>query len=171
MKKLDVVVVLDNIRSAVNVGAIWRTAEAAGVTKLVLTGITPHPQVKDDHRLPYVAAKDEKQLAKTALGAEKILPFEYFADTETAIKALKQAGYRITAVEQSAGSIDLMSWQPRLPLALVLGPEVGGLSQSVLNACDEAVEIPMIGRKESLNVSVAAGILLYAVHQKSFSKS
>ncbi|HSX48365.1 MAG TPA: TrmH family RNA methyltransferase [Candidatus Nanoarchaeia archaeon] len=166
MKKPDVVVLLDNVRSAVNVGAIWRTAEAAGVTKLVLTGITPHPAITSDQRLPYVVARDEAQLAKTALGAEKTLAFEYYEDSLEAIRHLKQSGYKVCAIEQIEGSTSLLGWQPESHVVLVLGTEVNGLSEDVLSVCDEIVEIPMFGRKESLNVSVAAGIILYNLLQK-----
>jgi 23S rRNA (guanosine2251-2'-O)-methyltransferase len=166
MQQLPLVMVLDNVRSAHNVGAIWRTAEAAGIERLVLVGVTPHPPTSDDHRLPHVAEHDRKAIAKTALGAETILQFKYYLKLTTALDDLKAAGYQLVALEQSAGAVDLFSYQPTFPLALIAGPEVDGLDRSTLKSMDQVVEIPISGRKESLNVSVAVGIALYQLRYK-----
>lgn len=153
--------VLDNVRSSYNVGAIWRTAEAAGVSQLWLCGITPHPPVDQDSRLPYVAAKAGAAIAKTALGAEKSLPFNFCPTTLDCLRDLKSQGCVIYGLEQSPQAKDLFEFRPSFPLALVVGNEPKGLSPAVLAACDQLLEIPMRGQKDSLNVSVATGIALY----------
>jgi len=150
--------VLHNIRSVHNVGSIFRTADAAGVSKLILSGYTPTPL--DMYGRP------RADLAKVALGAEKIVPWEKTANVSTALKKLKKSGYMILAVEQSPRSISLFDWRlpsPTPPLALILGNEVRGLSPQILRAVDTILEIPMRGKKESLNVSVAAGIAMYSI--------
>ena len=134
--------ILHNIRSVYNVGSIFRTADAAGVSKIYLTGYTPDPA------------------PKTALGAEKFIPFER-GEISGIIKKLKSVKIRIIALEQSEKSIDYRKVRPRFPLALVLGNEVRGLSREVLKKSDIIMKIPMRGKKESLNVSVAAGIALF----------
>lgn len=143
------VLVLPDIRSAHNVGAMFRTADGAGVDKIYLTGYTakpPHPQ-----------------LDKVSLGAEKWMPWEYFKLTWRLLKKLREMGYNIIALEQTDKSIDINKWQPKFPLALVMGNEVTGVPKSLLKYCDGSIEIPMKGQKKSLNVSVAAGIALYKI--------
>lgn len=156
---------LVDIRSAHNVGSIFRTADAFGVAKIFLTGITPCPKYKGDRRLPHVAAKAEAMIAKTALGAEKTVAFEYVEDTQKMIAKLTTTGQKIYALEQSANSIPIAEFKPKYPCVLVFGNEVEGLSKPLLQQCDDVVEIPMHGNKESLNVSVAAGIALFAFSQ------
>ncbi|MBP6859739.1 MAG: RNA methyltransferase [Candidatus Magasanikbacteria bacterium] len=143
------ILVLPNIRSGHNVGAIFRTADGAGVDKLYLTGYTPCP--------PHV------QIDKVSLGAETWMPWEYKKQTGKLLKELKQIGYTIVALEQTKTSRDLFSWQPKFPIALVLGNEKTGVPRSLLKYCDESVEIPMRGKKNSLNVSVATGIAMYQI--------
>jgi 23S rRNA (guanosine2251-2'-O)-methyltransferase len=147
--KSPVVLVLDNVRSMHNVGAIFRTADAFALEKIWLCGITPRPP----HR----------EITKTALGSEESMAWEYAAETVAAVAALKQAGYQVVAVEQTTGSVQLPSFvpQPGRPLALVLGNEVFGVEDAVLALCDLAVEIPQFGTKHSLNVGVAAGVVLW----------
>ena len=148
------VLIVPNIRSAHNVGAIFRTADGAGVNKLYLTGYTarpPHPQ-----------------LDKVSLGAEKWMPWEYHKQTGRLVKKLKNDGYHVVALEQTKKSVNIYAWQPKFPIALILGNEKTGVTKAILELCDEAVELPMRGRKNSLNVSVAAGIAMYEV-SKNFN--
>ncbi len=148
MEKL-VYVVAHNIRSAYNIGAIFRTADAVGVDKIILGGYSPAPP--------------HSGIAKTALGAEKWVLFEKKIQTWRAIKKLKSQGFQIVALEQSPKSINYQKFKPKFPLALILGNEVKGLSRSIIQHCDQIIEIPMVGRKESLNVSVAFGIAIYRI--------
>ncbi len=143
------ILVLPNIRSGHNVGAIFRTADGAGVDKLYLTGYTPCP--------PHV------QIDKVSLGAETWMPWEYKKQTGKLLKELKQIGYTIVALEQTKNSKDLFNWQPKFPIALVLGNEKTGVPKTLLKYCDESIEIPMRGKKNSLNVSVATGIAMYQI--------
>jgi tRNA G18 (ribose-2'-O)-methylase SpoU len=149
----EISLILHNIRSAQNVGAIFRTADAAGVGKIYLTGYTSAP-------LDRFGRADGK-IAKTALGAEKTIPWEPHKNPGVLIKKLKKEGVRIAAVEQSPDSVSYTKWKPCFPLALILGNEVRGIPKSLQRVCDEVVEIPMHGEKESLNVSVAVGIILF----------
>ncbi len=149
MENNKFVLILPNIRSGHNVGAIFRTADGAGVDKLYLTGYTPCP--------PHT------QIDKVSLGAEKWMPWEYRKQTGKLLKELKEMGYNIVALEQTKTSQNISSWQPKFPLALILGNEKTGVSKALLKYCDESVEIPMLGKKNSLNVSVAAGIAMYHI--------
>ncbi|TSC68698.1 MAG: rRNA methylase [Parcubacteria group bacterium Gr01-1014_56] len=149
--------ILHNIRSVHNVGSIFRTADAAGVTKIILSGYTPLPI--DRFGMP------RKDFAKVSLGAEKTIPWVQTKTLVSAIRQLKKEKYYIVAVEQDKKSVSLFDFKPpkNKPLALVLGNEVRGLSKPALALCDKIVEIPMRGKKESLNVSVAAGIAIFFV--------
>ena len=152
-KPLSFFIILHNIRSAQNVGAIFRTADAVGVEKIYLTGYTPAP-------LDRFGRVDSK-IAKTALGAEKTIPWESCKSVGALIKRLKKNSVHVVAGEQSPSAVSCTKWKPKFPLAIILGNEVLGVSSAILRACDEVVEIPMRGAKESLNVSVAAGIILF----------
>jgi len=147
--KTPITVVLDNIRSCNNIGSVFRTSDALLIENIVLCGITATPPNKDIH--------------KTALDAEKSVPWEYFEETEEAVKILKDNGYRVFAVEQVENSISLPKFIPEKDqkLALVFGNEVKGVQQSVVNLCDGAIEIPQYGTKHSFNISVSAGIVLW----------
>lgn len=151
MKKASrskIIVVCHNIRSAFNVGAIFRTADGAGVSKIILGGYSAYPP--------------HPKLAKTALGAEKTIFYERVWQVWRAVDELKKQGYKIVALEKCRGAKNIFALKPiKQPLALVLGNEVRGLSKEILKRCDEIVFIPMAGRKESLNVSVAFGIAIY----------
>jgi len=157
----DIIVIAHNIRSTHNVGAIFRSAEGFGVSKIILSGYTPHPRFPGDTRLPHIAEKLQDQIHKTALGAEEMVPFEYQEELDLA--ALKDAGYRIVGLEQDARSVMMDEYVPGDKIALLLGEEVHGIEQNLLDQCDDIIEIPMQGKKESFNVSVAAGIALYAL--------
>lgn len=142
-----VVAVLHNIRSALNVGSMFRTADAAGVGKIYVCGYSPTP--------------DHDKVAKTALGAERSVPWEYHRQTGRLLGRLRKEGYRIVALEQTKRSENVFTFRSRFPVALVVGNEVRGVSASILAQADAAVEIPMRGTKESLNVAVAFGIAAY----------
>lgn len=155
----EIIVIAHNIRSTHNVGAIFRTAEGFGVKQILLSGYTPYPKLASDSRLPHIAEKLHAQIHKTALGAEEIVPFEY--NEYPPIDALRAKGYSILALEQDAKSIPLQSYSSADKVALILGEEVHGIDPKLLLHADTILEIPMTGKKESFNVSVAAGIALY----------
>lgn len=146
-------VILHNIRSAHNVGAIFRTCEGAGVTKIFLTGYTPRPL----DRFGRVVAKIEK----TSLGASALVPWEAVDDVHEVIGRLRTEGVQVVAVELVAQSVSLYEFRPSPVVAYMFGNEVTGLVSSELVASDVIVSIPMRGRKESLNVATTAGIVLF----------
>lgn len=146
--------ILDNIRSSYNVGAIFRTADGVGIDKIFLIGVTPCP-VDKFKRL-------NSRIAKSALGAEKIVAWEYKKTISPLLKKIKEDNVQIIALEQAPNSINYRQAKLKKSWALILGEETKGLSTSVLNQTDVIVEIPMKGSKESLNVSVAAGVALFA---------
>ena len=161
MKKISgikKIVILDNIRSVHNVGSIFRTSDALGIDKIYLCGCTPTPIDR--------FGRDRKDLAKVALGAEKDIKWEYAKDTAELIKKLKKEKYQIIAVEQAENSIDYKKVQLNNQVALVMGEEVKGLTQEAQKLADVIAEIPMQGKKESLNVSVAFGIAGYEIFGK-----
>lgn len=155
--RLPVLVVLDNVRSLYNTGAFFRTADACGLEKLVLCGITPRPD--QGHRQRHA-------IAKTALGAEDTVPWEYEPDTASAVARASAAGYQIAVVETSAAAIDLFEWKPAWPVCLVFGHETTGVAAQVMHTVQTQVRIPMRGKKESLNVATAAGVVLYELVRK-----
>ena len=149
--KSPIVLVLDNVRSLHNVGAVFRTADAFALEKIYLCGVTGRPP----HR----------EITKTALGSTESVAWEYAATTLEAARQLQAAGYQLVAVEQTTASVLLPQFSPApgRPLALVLGNEVFGVDDEVLALCEAAVEIPQLGTKHSLNVGVAAGVVLWDV--------
>jgi 23S rRNA (guanosine2251-2'-O)-methyltransferase len=160
----QLVLVADNIRSIHNVGSLFRSCDGLGVTQLYLCGITPHGFTgSNDDRLPHQIQKLQKELHKTALGAQNTVAWQYYSSTALALKDLKSQGYRVVALEQDTRSTPLGSYKPQARTALVVGPEVTGMSLDTLALCDDVIEITMQGVKESLNVSVAAGIALYTL--------
>jgi len=152
MIKHKIILILYNVRSRENVGSIFRTADGAGVDKIYLCGITSTPP--------------HEKISKTALGAENFVTWEYYKQTWRLLAKLKKEGINIVALEQTKESVDLFKFKPKFPLALVLGNEVKGLSPQILKYCDKKISIPMYGKKESLNVAVAAGIAVYAILNK-----
>lgn len=162
---MSIVLVLDNIRSAYNVGSILRTADAVGVKRVICVGTTPYPTVPNDTRPGHVAASNTREIAKTALGAEKSMSISYEPELNECLKALKEAGVTMLALEQATDSINLFDYEPNGQIALILGNEVDGVSPEGLEQADIALEIPMKGAKESLNVAVAAGIAMYQLTQ------
>ncbi len=153
-EKTPIVVVLDNIRSCNNIGSVFRTSDALLIEKIYLCGITATPP--------------NNEIRKTALDAERSVPWEYFEDTGEAVKKLQEEGLTVYAVEQVENSILLPDYQPAKgeKPALVFGNEVKGVKQTVVNLCNGAIEIPQYGVKHSFNISVSAGIVLWDVFQK-----
>ncbi len=147
------VLILPNIRSAINVGAIFRTADAVGISKIYLTGYTPRPTDK--------FGRVQKDIAKSALGAETWVDWEYRKTLVPLINSLKKKNYEIIAVEQDRKAVDYRKIKVPNECVFILGPEVFGLDRKILDKCDKIVYIPMYGKKESLNVSVACGVALF----------
>ncbi len=160
---VQLVLILDNLRSAHNAGAILRTCDAAGVTRVIACGSTPYMKLPGDARDPVVSRRNTAAIAKTALGAESTVMLEHFDDSLAAIAACRAEGRTIYGLEQTPVSANIMTFAPHLPAALIVGNEVDGIAADVLTACDTVLEIPQRGVKESLNVSVAAGIAVYAL--------
>lgn len=157
----EIIVIAHNIRSTHNIGSIFRTCEGFGVSRLIISGYTPYPTITTDARLPHISSKLTTQIHKTALGAEMLVPFEY--QTIPDFAALRSSGFAIVGLEQDERSVLLSDYAPPEKVALLLGEEVEGIDVNLLNECDDLVEIPMKGKKESFNVSVAAGIALYGL--------
>ena len=157
----EIIVIAHNIRSAHNVGAIFRTCDGFGVSRLILSGYTPYPRHIGDSRLPHVSEKLTVQMHKSALGAERLVPFEYQSRPDFA--SLRREGFIIAGLEQDERSVMLPDFHPPEKIALLLGEEVRGLTDELKDECGVLLEIPMRGKTESFNVSVAAGIALYAL--------
>ncbi|HVW23393.1 MAG TPA: TrmH family RNA methyltransferase [Candidatus Saccharimonadales bacterium] len=158
----QLILVAHNLRSTHNVGSLLRTAEGLGVSEVWLTGYTPYPAGgSDDDRLPHLARKVDAQIAKTALGAEKQIKWHRTADIARLVQELRQQGVTVIGLEQTPKSLPLPEFQPPDKLALIVGREVEGLEPEVLQVCDQTVEIPMFGKKESFNVVQAAAMALY----------
>jgi tRNA G18 (ribose-2'-O)-methylase SpoU len=159
----NIVIIAHDIRSTHNVGSLLRTADGLGVSKVYFTGYTPYPQLESDERLPHMAQKLGRQIAKTALGAEKSVNWEHRTDVRELINNLKRDGYTVAALEQSTGSQRLHEYVPTEKTALLLGREVEGIEDGLLALCDITLEIPMLGSKESLNVVQAAAMALFSL--------
>lgn len=153
-KKISVVVVLDNIRSAQNIGAFFRTSDAFAIQSIALCGITATPPSRDIH--------------KSALGAEMTVEWSYYPTTVECVEKLQEEGYTTLAIEQVDGAtmLDKMIFEPEKRYALIFGNEVMGVDQEVVDLCDGAIEIPQSGTKHSINVSVAGGVLLWCAYQQ-----
>lgn len=157
-KNKDMVVVLDNVRSVHNVGAIFRTADALGISKIFLCGITPLPIDR--------FGRERNDLHKAALGAEKAVSWEHASSTLLCVEQLKSDGYSVVCAEQAKNSIDYKTVIPKIKTVFVFGNEVEGVSQPVLSLADQIAEIKMTGIKESLNVSVTFGIMMFRMLDK-----
>ena len=153
MKPKQCAVVLHNIRSAQNVGAIFRTGDAVGISKIYLTGFTPQPIDR--------FGRKRGDIAKAALGGELYVAWEHYPKIKTLFKKLKKTGVSLVAVEQAPHALDFAKTRIDKPSAFIFGNEVRGLNHQILKKCDMVVAIPMRGKKESLNISVAVGIILY----------
>jgi tRNA G18 (ribose-2'-O)-methylase SpoU len=150
--KLPFCVVLNDIRSLYNVGSIFRTADGAGIEKIWICGITGHPP--------------DRQISKTALGAEAEVPWEYRRDAGSVLRELKARGYQIVFLEQLVESIPYQDYKPTAPVCLVLGSETSGVSEELVGLCDKTIEIEMAGAKNSLNVTVAFGVVAYHIRNQ-----
>ena len=151
----QIYLLLHDIRSTHNVGAIFRTADASGVKKIYLSGYTPAPVDR--------FGRDRQDISKASLGAEKTVLWEAVENVQDLIKGLKKQKFQIVGVEQDSRSIDYKSISKTKNMLIIMGNEVEGISKEILKACDTIAEIPMLGQKESLNVSVATGIILYSL--------
>ena len=152
-KKTPIIIVLDNVRSAMNVGSIFRNADAFIIEKIYLCGITATPP--------------NKELLKTALGAQDTLDWEYYTDTISLIKNLQHTDSYIVAVEQTENATRLNDFNiPRRKIVLIFGNEVFGVDQQVIDLCEECIEIPQFGTKHSLNIAVSAGIVMWELRNK-----
>ncbi len=156
-EKNPVVIVLDNVRSALNVGSVFRTADAFRVSKIYLCGITPTPPNRD--------------ILKSALGATETIQWDYAATTLEVIDHLKKENFYLAAIEQTKKSIQLQDFNlsKEKKLALIFGHEIDGVNQDVINECDASIEIPQQGTKHSLNIAVCAGIVVWEVFRKYLS--
>ena len=157
----EIIVIAHNIRSTYNIGAIFRTCEGFGVSKIILSGYSPYPKLPRDSRLPHIAEKLTLQIHKTALGAETMVPFKHQETPNLGL--LKKQGFTIVGLEQDNRSTPLRDYSTPDKIALLLGEEVDGITDSLRKQCDDLIEIPMHGKKESFNVSIASGIALYAL--------
>lgn len=153
--KMPLIIILDNVRSLNNIGSVFRTSDAFRVEAIYLCGISATPPSAEIH--------------KTALGAENSVAWQYFEDTHEAVQQLQQRGYKVMAIEQCQGSVMLDQWQPTFKTsetpyqgyAIVMGNEVKGVQQTVVDMCDGCIEIPQYGTKHSLNVSVTTGLVIW----------
>jgi len=152
LRPLPVSVLLDNVRSGYNVGAFFRTADAVALEKLYLCGITGKPPNTEIH--------------KTALGAEDSVAWEHSWDAPGVIRQLRQREVEVVAIETSVHAIDLFDWKPRFPICVIFGHEVEGVGQELSAMCDTHIRLPMLGRKHSLNVATAGGVVLYELLRK-----
>ena len=152
IKSQEIYLIVQNVRSLFNVGAIFRCADVFGVNKVYLCGYTGFPP--------------RKEISKTALGAEEWVSWERCWQTHLLIKKLKKQGVRIVVLETGAKSKSLPKFKPKFPMALVVGSETRGVSESIIKLADDIISIPMLGKKESLNVAVAASVALYDLNLK-----
>lgn len=158
MEKMAVTVVLDNVRSAQNVGAFFRTGDAFAVERVMLCGITATPPSRDIH--------------KSSLGAEFTVAWEYYQTTNEAVTMLKEQGYTVLAIEQVEGAVmlDKLDVDPTKKYAIVFGNEVMGVDQAVVDICDGAIEVPQVGTKHSINVSVCGGVVLWKFFERFINR-
>jgi 23S rRNA (guanosine2251-2'-O)-methyltransferase len=159
---LPAIVVLDNVRSLYNTGAFFRTADGCGVERLMLCGLTPRPDQ---------GSRQRRAIAKTALGAELTVPWEYQPDTAAAVASCAARGYHVVAIETSPDAVDLFEWTPQWPVCLVFGHEKDGVSSGLAGCIETYVRIPMLGEKRSLNVATAAGVVLYELLRRRRERS
>lgn len=154
-QKSPFTIILDNVRSESNVGSVFRTADAFLTEAVYLCGITGRPP--------------SREIQKTALGATESVSWKYFQETAQAVDELKKKGYKIIAVEQAEGAVELQDFivEKGIKYALVFGHEVNGVAQEVVNSCDQSIEIPQFGMKHSFNIAVSAGIVLWELNRKN----
>lgn len=153
--KKEIRVLIHDIRSTHNVGSIFRTSDAVGVERIYISGFSPTPNDK--------FGRPRKDVLKVSLGAEKTIPWETVSDPITLIKKLKKQGFEVVGLEQDSGSVDYKKYKSKKPVLFIVGSEVEGVDKKIISLCDVVVEIPMLGGKESLNVSVAFGVAIYRI--------
>jgi len=152
-KKTPITIILDNVRSALNVGSVFRTSDAFLIEKIILCGITATPP--------------NKEIRKAALGSTDSVNWKYVKNTTEAVQQLSKEGYHVVAIEQARKSTLLNKFElPKKPIAIILGNEVNGVSQEVIDICDEVIEIQQFGTKHSLNVAVTTGIVIWKIWEK-----
>ncbi|RCW43128.1 SpoU rRNA methylase family protein [Halopolyspora algeriensis] len=159
----SIVAIAHNLRSVHNVGSLLRTGEVFAVDKVYVTGFTPYPTHPGDERSAKLQARQTRQMAKAAAGAESTMPFERHTDVAALLDSLREAGYTVAGLEIDPHAIDLAEYAPPQKIALLLGDEVHGIDPALRDSCDLLLQIPIHGNKYSLNVSVAAGIALYTL--------
>jgi tRNA G18 (ribose-2'-O)-methylase SpoU len=152
IRTLPVTILLDNLRSAFNVGSFFRTADAASIERLLLCGISSCPP--------------HKGVLKTALGAEETVPWEHHENSVEVALQYRERGYELAVIETGVHSVDLFDWQPHFPVCVIFGNELDGVAPELVAVCDSFVRIPMLGLKYSLNVSTAGGIVMYELLRK-----
>lgn len=162
MDKKQFYLILHRVRSAYNVGSIFRSADGMGVAKIFITGFTPAPSKKEYQ----LQTKAQKMLSKTALGADKFVPWEKISNVSKVIEKLKKEGFEIIALEQNSQSVDYRDIKVKNKIALIVGNEPRGIDGRILKKCDKIMELPMRGDKKSLNVAVALGIAGYKLTEK-----
>lgn len=162
---MRIVLVLDNIRSAHNVGSLLRSADGFGVGKVVSIGITPHMEQVDDPRLPHIIQTAEQRISKTALGAQHLMR-QHFATTEDFLSWQSNQKSQLVSLELDDRAVNVGSFEPSSDISLILGNELDGVSSALLKKSDEVIQIPMHGQKESLNVSISGAVALYVLSAK-----
>lgn len=153
--------IIFNVRSAHNVGSLLRTADGLGISKLFLSGYSPYPAQDKDARLPHEASKVNNQIHKTALGAENTVNWKYVNSVLSVIEDLRAKGFQICALEQSTKAVNLNDYMPQNNVAIIVGNELAGVGDEILQNVDVILEIPMLGKKESFNVAQATAMALY----------
>ncbi len=161
----EIILILHDIRSTHNVGSLLRTAEGLGIAHVYFTGYTPYPLSEDDQRLPHIAKRLDFQIHKTALGAEHSIPWSHVENIQHLMRDLRNDGYQLIAIEQDKSAVALSKYNPSQKCAILLGREVEGIDELLLKECDDIVEIPMYGSKESFNVVQAAAIVMYTLRE------
>lgn len=157
----QIILIIHNVRSAHNAGSLLRTADGLGVKRVIFSGYTPYPKHASDARLPHIAEKISRQIQKTALGAEENVNWSRTDKLREDLDVLKKDGFELAILEQTATAVSLNNYSPPDKIALVVGNEVEGVDHDLRNSIKTHLEIPMLGSKESFNVSVAAAIALY----------
>jgi tRNA G18 (ribose-2'-O)-methylase SpoU len=164
----QLILIVHNVRSTHNVGSLFRTAEGLGINELILSGYTPYPKERNDNRLPYIADKLDRQINKTALGAKNSLKWRHAEDIASVIADVRVKGFKVIALEQDKKSYVITDLDYEGNIALIVGNELTGLDKKVLGLCDQIIEIPMFGRKESFNVVQAAAMALFYLRLSGF---
>ncbi len=158
---MDIVLIAHDVRSTHNIGSLARSADGFGVLTIFCTGYTPYIKANPDERPPHIRQKISIDIHKTALGAEESVNIIHHSSLKDLIQELRTTGYAIAALEQSASSVPLKKFDKKAKLALILGTETTGIPEEILKLCDLTLEIPMLGQKESLNVSIAGAVAMY----------